>query len=77
MNFNPPSLCVLAEEGLKEEMSDNCMQELMGSAATDYRKCAVTAECMERMLERGHGEYTITHQLLYTLLAEEVMFADN
>ena len=48
------------------------MQELIGATATNYRKCAVTEECMGRMLQLGHSEYTITHQLLYTLLAEEV-----
>lgn len=56
---------------LTEEQSDKCMAEVMGSGETD-KPCSFSDLCLSLMLERGHDEYYITHQLLYTLLIEQV-----
>ncbi|ELT95036.1 hypothetical protein CAPTEDRAFT_225617 [Capitella teleta] len=54
---------------LKEEFSDGCMAEIIGTAG--HSKCSLSAECTERMLSRGLKGYSLMHQLLYTILAEQ------
>ena len=53
-------------------MSDQCMFELMGGTDNNYKKCAMSNKCLDVLLKRGNEEYTLTHQLLYTILAEQV-----
>ena len=55
-----------------EEFSDRCMGELMGTGRSDGRTCIMTPQCLGAMFIRGLGEYQITHQLLYMMLAEQV-----
>ena len=59
-------------DAMEEEFSDRCMHELMGSEENGYKKCAPSAACLEKMFEQGNTEYTITHQLLYSVVAEQV-----
>lgn len=63
----------ISAEDMKEEFSDSCMHQLMGSNSNNYHKCDVSNDCLQAMLQRGHLEYTLTHQLLYIMLAEEVI----
>lgn len=53
-----------------EDFSDRCMTELMGSDG--HARCEISEECLHTMSAPGYGDYGITHQLLYTILAEQV-----
>ncbi len=55
-----------------EDFSDNCMGQLLGTGREDGQRCVITEACLESMLARGKVEYQVTHQLLYTMLAEQV-----
>ena len=55
-----------------EDFSDNCMGQLMGTGREDGRRCVITTDCIESMVARGKTEYHVTHQLLYSMLAEQV-----
>lgn len=55
---------------IEETTSDQCMMELFGSATTP--KCSISNKCAEIMTHRGHMEYSITHQVLWSMLAEQV-----
>ena len=64
-------LC-LAGGNFTEEFSDSCMALLMGTGNTGQPKCTVADACMKMMFTKGMMDYTITHQLLFTMLAEQV-----
>lgn len=55
---------------LDEVQSDKCMGELLGTQT--HMKCTVSKECILIMSTQGFARYEITHQLLYTMLAEQV-----
>lgn len=71
-NFADTRPCSCVAGRIDEDFSDNCMGQLMGTGRADKRRCVVTNDCLEAMLARGHVEYQMTHQLLYTMLAEQV-----
>ncbi|CAI9729817.1 Hypothetical predicted protein [Octopus vulgaris] len=55
---------------IEENTSDNCMQELIGSS--EHPRCSISNKCAQIMTCRGLMEYSITHQLLWLMLAEQV-----
>lgn len=57
------------EVALTENQSDNCMSELLGSQTG--MPCSISDECVTVMSTMGMNGYGITHQLLYTMLAEQ------
>ena len=56
---------------LNEKESDKCMMELMGYQ-TSKKKCGVSEHCINIMTRKGLTGYGITHQLLWTMLSEQV-----
>ena len=56
---------------LSESLSDKCMTELTGELGTDKR-CVISSECIEIMTVKGLTGYGITHQILWTMLADQV-----
>ena len=64
------SCFVVVLGGFDEDFSDGCMAELMGSDG--HKKCGISLPCLHTMSRRGYEGYYITHQLLYTILAEQV-----
>ena len=68
-----PCVYVITED-FSEAFSDQCMSELMGSGVGDQKKerCSMSLTCLDSMLKGGMKGYGLTHQLLYTILAEQV-----
>jgi len=59
-------------DSLAEEVSDRCMGELMGVGVKPV-KCSISAECIRIMTQHGRTGYHLTHQLMYGMLAEQVI----
>ena len=57
---------------LDEDQSDVCMSELMGSQDTHPKACDISVNCTNIMTTPGLLGYGLTHQLLWTMLAEKV-----
>ena len=57
---------------LDEEQSDRCMSELIGSHKSGGKPCDISSQCISIMTSPGLLGYGITHQVLWTLLAEKV-----
>ncbi len=55
---------------LHEQFSDECMSELIGGEGQP--RCNPCKACMFAMFHRGQQEYSLTHQLLYGIEAEQV-----
>ena len=53
---------------MSEKLSDQCMMELMTSAKNET--CNISEECIKMMTMRGLTGYSITHQLLWSVLSE-------
>eukprot|EP00058_Branchiostoma_floridae_P014660 XP_002600148.1 hypothetical protein BRAFLDRAFT_66656 [Branchiostoma floridae] len=70
-------------EMFSETRSDRCMQEMMGSTGPRQdpnihtTRCTVTDECWRFVTADGATGYTITHQLLWTILGEHVGCKEN
>ncbi|XP_033733441.1 uncharacterized protein LOC117322612 [Pecten maximus] len=56
---------------LNEDVSDRCMAELMGTNSNSKRTCEISNFCIQMMTTTGLSGYGITHQLLWTVLAEK------
>ncbi|XP_021344442.1 UPF0764 protein C16orf89 homolog, partial [Mizuhopecten yessoensis] len=56
---------------LNEDVSDRCMAELMGTNSYSKRTCEISDFCIQMMTTTGLSGYGITHQLLWTVLAEQ------
>ncbi|XP_050407138.1 myb-like protein D [Patella vulgata] len=56
---------------IDEATSDKCMAELTGSNRSDKKTCYIGKECLDTMTMKGLTEYGITHQILWTMLAEK------
>ncbi|XP_052768028.1 uncharacterized protein LOC128208506 [Mya arenaria] len=56
---------------MDEEKSDKCMTELMGSHVTHGKSCDISNDCAFVMTAPGLVGYGITHQILWTMLAEK------
>ncbi|KAK6183530.1 hypothetical protein SNE40_010998 [Patella caerulea] len=56
---------------IDEATSDRCMAELTGSNRSDKKTCFIGKECLDTMTMKGLTEYGITHQILWTMLAEK------
>ncbi|KAJ8308493.1 hypothetical protein KUTeg_013367 [Tegillarca granosa] len=54
---------------LDETTSDNCMSELIGSQSKE--KCKISEKCAKIMTTKGLSGYGITHQILWTMLADQ------
>ena len=67
-------LCDL--DSLTESVSDRCMGELMGVGVKPV-KCSISSECIRLMSQAGRTGYSLTHQLIYGMLAEQVIDVDN
>ncbi|XP_061172525.1 uncharacterized protein LOC133181890 [Saccostrea echinata] len=59
------------KERLTESRSDRCMTQLTGSLGNRSTSCQVTQDCVQLMTSRGLTGYGITHQILWTMLAEQ------
>ncbi|ESO83508.1 hypothetical protein LOTGIDRAFT_169202 [Lottia gigantea] len=53
-----------------ESVSDTCMSNIAGNDK-NIKKCTITKNCLDVMTAKGLTEYGITHQLLWTMLAEK------
>ncbi|KAL5008164.1 hypothetical protein ScPMuIL_013745 [Solemya velum] len=73
LRWHPEIYIFLKHKGarLDELMSDRCMAELTGSLRRDGKSCQISQECVSIMTERGYTGYGITHQILWTMLAEK------
>ncbi|XP_046571855.1 uncharacterized protein LOC124280019 [Haliotis rubra] len=56
---------------LDEEVSDQCMGELTGASHKYGRSCVISDQCVKTMTLRGLTEYGLTHQILWTMVAEK------
>ncbi|XP_071081492.1 uncharacterized protein [Haliotis cracherodii] len=56
---------------LDEEVSDRCMGELTGASHKYGRSCIISDQCVKTMTLRGLTEYGLTHQILWTMVAEK------
>jgi len=59
-------------DSLTEDVSDRCLGELMGVGVKPV-KCSISSECIRIMTQLGRTGYHLTHQLLYGMLAEQVI----
>lgn len=59
---------------LDETKSDRCMSELIGSHRPGGVPCDISSQCVFLMTSPGLVGYGITHQLLWTMLAEKVIY---
>ena len=50
-----------------------CMSELIGSHKAGGTPCDISSHCVSIMTAPGLLGYGITHQLLWTMLAEKVL----
>ena len=57
---------------ISEEESDKCMGEMVGTNLDEEQPCGISEACIKTMTTRGFIEYSITHQLLWTMLAQKV-----
>jgi hypothetical protein len=57
---------------LDEETSDKCMSELIGSHKLHGQSCDISSQCAFIMTSPGLLGYGITHQILWTMLADKV-----
>ena len=48
------------------------MQQLMGDGEDPETFCTISPDCLQAMFTKGMSEYYITHQLIYTIVAEMV-----
>ncbi|KAL8589752.1 hypothetical protein ACOMHN_027260 [Nucella lapillus] len=65
---------------LDEQQSDKCMMEITKPAQTQSQsqsRCSLSRECGLIMTQRGLTNYGITHQLLWTALAERAGCGDE
>lgn len=60
---------------LDEEQSDVCMAELIGSHKAHGKSCDISSKCTKTMTTPGLVGYGITHQVLWTMLAEMVRYS--
>ncbi|KAL3874638.1 hypothetical protein ACJMK2_037622 [Sinanodonta woodiana] len=60
-----------SEAKLDERSSDECMAELTGAMAKDKKKCSISSKCLGLMTYPGMMGYGLTHQILWTMLAEK------
>ncbi|KAK3608649.1 hypothetical protein CHS0354_042657 [Potamilus streckersoni] len=60
-----------SEAKLDERSSDECMAELTGAMAKDKKKCSISNKCLGLMTYPGMIGYGLTHQILWTMLAEK------
>ncbi|XP_060574645.1 uncharacterized protein LOC132732272 [Ruditapes philippinarum] len=56
---------------LDEETSDKCMSELIGSHKLHGQSCDISSQCAFIMTSPGLLGYGITHQILWTMLADK------
>jgi len=61
---------------LAEDVSDRCMGELTGIGSKPV-KCYISSECIRVMTQTGRTGYHLTHQILYGMLAEQVIFVSD
>ncbi|XP_041353629.1 uncharacterized protein LOC121371652 [Gigantopelta aegis] len=59
------------EGSLDESTSDMCMSELTGDKQTNRKPCLISDKCLQVMTLKGRTGYGITHQVLWTMLAEK------
>ena len=64
--------CIIDMLGFDETFSDHCMTELV-QKREGRSVCEVSEQCLTGMFETGHQEYIILHQILYIMLAREVL----
>ena len=69
-------LCIISAK-LEEGDSDKCMMEIIQPKKTNAKNdnqpsCSMSKDCAQKMTKRGLTEYGITHQLLWSGLAEKV-----
>jgi len=61
-----------ALDSLTEDVSDRCIGELTGTGVKPM-KCVISTECIRVMTQPGRTGYHLTHQLIYGMLAEQVI----
>ena len=49
-----------------------CMNELTGDKQANIKPCVISDKCLQVMTQKGRTGYGITHQVLWTMLAEKV-----
>ncbi|CAH1792135.1 unnamed protein product, partial [Owenia fusiformis] len=57
---------------MSEELSDECMMELLGTGRIDKKKCIISDKCFKVMTTKGMQDYSVTHQLLWVMVAERM-----
>ena len=60
---------VLYTEQLSEEKSDACLNNLL---IRNDKDCFIDANCREIMMRPTYHGFSLTHQLLYTIIAQQV-----
>ncbi|XP_053407382.1 AP2/ERF domain-containing protein PFD0985w-like [Mercenaria mercenaria] len=60
-----------ANLSVDEETSDRCMSELIGSHKSHGESCDISSICAHTMTAPGLLGYGITHQILWTMLADK------
>ena len=53
-----------------EERSDECISNVLGLSGA--AKCYMPSDCLDVISEPGYDEYSLTHQILYTLVVQQV-----
>ena len=66
-NKTTPSNPELSEHYFDEQISDNCMTEMIGTNANSKHPCHVSFDCVELMTSNDLKRYGNTHQILYFL----------
>lgn len=55
-------------EAMREEDSDNCITELLGTGPNTQAKCHISSECWEKMTKMGYNSYSLTHEVFYLMI---------
>lgn len=63
---------------MSESESDHCMTQLTGTLGKgSSAMCQIKEDCVELMTSQGLTGYGITHQILWSMLSEQVGDTDN
>ena len=50
-----------------EDFSDMCMSQLIGTEKNVGKKCAITSDCLEAMLQKGKKEYLVIRLVVHLI----------
>lgn len=59
-------------ESMREDETDYCITELLGTGPNTKAKCHISAECWKKMTKMGYNGYSLTHETFYLMIAYQM-----